>query len=114
MAGVCGHPEIEMALIELYRETGVERYLREAAFFVDARGRGLLRPDPEDRLNSTLYQLLGGPEYFVDHAPVRELSEITGHAVRALYLNCGVTDLYIETGEEALMAAMERVWRNFV
>jgi len=114
MAGVCGHPEIEMALIELYRETGVERYLREAAFFVDERGKGRLKPDPEDRLNSTLYQLLGGPEYFVDHAPVREFSEITGHAVRALYLNCGVTDLYLETGEEALMAAMERVWRNFV
>jgi DUF1680 family protein len=114
IAGVCGHPEIEMALVELYRETGESKYLRKAAFFVDERGKGRLRPDAEDKLSSTLYQLYGGPEYFVDHAPVRELAEIAGHAVRSLYLNCGVTDLYLETGEKELLMVMERVWRNFV
>ena len=31
-----GHPEIEMALVELYRETGERRYLDTARFFVDA------------------------------------------------------------------------------
>jgi hypothetical protein len=112
--GVCGHPEIEMALIELYRETGEKRYLETAEFFINERGRDSLRPPPEDRLSNALYRIFGGASYFVDHAPVRELSEIVGHAVRALYLNCGVTDLYMETGERSLLDAMERLWRNFV
>ncbi|MEM2198888.1 MAG: glycoside hydrolase family 127 protein [Nitrososphaerota archaeon] len=112
--GVCGHPEIEMALIELYRETGERKYLKTAEFFINERGRDSLRPSPEDRLNNALYRILGGASYFVDHKPVRELDEIVGHAVRALYLNCGVTDLYMESGEEALLWAMERLWRSFV
>lgn len=112
--GVCGHPEIEMALVELYRETRDNRYLETAEFFINERGRDVLRPSPEDRLNSALYRILGGPEYFVDHKPVRELEEITGHAVRALYLNCGATDLYLERGDRTLWQAMERLWHNFV
>ncbi|MEM2068033.1 MAG: glycoside hydrolase family 127 protein, partial [Nitrososphaerota archaeon] len=112
--GVCGHPEIEMALIELYRETGERKYLKTAEFFINERGRDSLRPSPEDRLNNALYRILGGASYFVDHKPARELDEIVGHAVRALYLNCGVTDLYMESGEEALLWAMERLWRSFV
>ncbi|MCS7145882.1 MAG: glycoside hydrolase family 127 protein [Aigarchaeota archaeon] len=112
--GVCGHPEIEMALVELYRETGERRYLETAEFFINERGVDSLRPPAEDKLNSTLYRILGGAEYFIDHEPIREMSEIVGHAVRALYLNCGVTDLYMETGEKALLDAMERLWHNFV
>jgi len=112
--GVCGHPEIEMALVELYRETGERRYLETAEFFINERGKDLLRPTPDDILNSTLYRVLGGPEYFVDHKPVRELDEMTGHAVRALYLNCGATDVFIESGDKSLWDAMERLWHNFI
>jgi DUF1680 family protein len=96
--GTCGHPEIEMALVELYRETGDKRYLNLAKFFIDERGKGLI----------------GGETYHIDHKPFRELTEIVGHAVRALYLNCGATDLYLETGEKELMEALERLWKNFV
>jgi len=96
--GTCGHPEIEMALIELYRETNDKRYLDLAKFFIDERGKGLV----------------GGDTYHIDHKPFRELSEIVGHAVRALYLNCGATDLYLETGEKEIMDALERLWKNFV
>jgi DUF1680 family protein len=96
--GTCGHPEIEMALVELYRETGDKRYLNLAKFFIDERGKGLI----------------GGETYHIDHKPFRELTEIVGHAVRALYLNCGTTDLYLETGEKELMEALERLWKNFV
>lgn len=94
--GVPGHPQIEMALVELYRETGQGRYLELAKLFIDRRGRGLI----------------GGSPYHIDHKPFRELDEVVGHAVRSLYLNCGAADLYMETGEEALMAALERMWRN--
>jgi DUF1680 family protein len=94
--GVCGHPEIEMALVELYRETGKLAYLEMAKSFLDNRGKGLI----------------GGSPYHVDHKPFRELSEVTGHAVRMLYLNCGAADLFLETGEGELWDALERLWHN--
>ena len=98
--GVCGHPEIETALVELYRHTGERRYLDLAQRMVDLRGTGLLKAG------------FHGSEYFQDHAPVRQASSAVGHAVRQLYLNAGVTDLYLETGEEALAAAMDAQWRS--
>jgi uncharacterized protein len=100
-AGAPGHPEIELALVELYRETGERRYLDLAAFFVDQRGSGRMRG---------YHQV--GPEYHQDHVPVREAHAVAGHAVRQLYLAAGVTDLYLETGEEALLKAMERLWHD--
>lgn len=41
--GAPGHPEIEMALVELCRDTGERRYLDLARFFIDQRGRGVMR-----------------------------------------------------------------------
>jgi hypothetical protein len=99
--GACGHPEIEMALVELYRATGDETYLKSAQFFIDQRGRKKMRG-------------LGanGPEYHQDHVPVREAGEVAGHAVRQMYLAAGVADLYMETGEQALLEAVQRLWRD--
>jgi uncharacterized protein len=98
--GPPGHPEIETALVELYRQTREPRYLRLAQYFVDERG----------------HRLLGrghfGSSYFQDHVPVRAATEVTGHAVRALYLAAGVTDIYLETGERELLAAMEAQWHD--
>ncbi len=98
-----GHPEIEMALVELYRETGERRYLDLAGFFVDRRGRGWLGPG---RYNSSAY--------FQDRVPVREAMGVEGHAVRSLYLATGVADLYLETGEAALLEALSRQWHDLV
>lgn len=99
----CGHPQIEMALVELYRETGAGRYLKLAQFLVDQRGRGKMAG-------------LGpyGPEYHQDRVPVREAQHVEGHAVRQLYLGAGVTDLYLETGEQSLLDAMLRLSRDAV
>jgi len=97
--GACGHPEIELALVELYRETGVRRYLDLAAFFVNQRGKGRMRG----------YGRLG-PEYHQDRVPVRQATAVEGHAVRQLYLTAGVTDVYLETGEQALFDALTRLW----
>ncbi|MDP8924606.1 MAG: glycoside hydrolase family 127 protein [Chloroflexota bacterium] len=100
----CGHPEIEMALVKLYRETCERRYLDLAGAFVDRRGHGWLGPG--GRFNSSAY--------YQDRVPVRETTELEGHAVRALYLTAGVTDLYLETGERALLDALERQWQDLV
>ncbi|MEO8154359.1 MAG: beta-L-arabinofuranosidase domain-containing protein [Rhizobacter sp.] len=95
-----GHEEIEMALIELARETGHARYLGLARFFIESRGQGLLHGGR------------WGLEYFQDHLPIRQLKTLGGHAVRAMYMACGVTDLYLETGEEGLLAQLEELWTH--
>ncbi|MGE5225060.1 MAG: glycoside hydrolase family 127 protein [Omnitrophica WOR_2 bacterium] len=97
----CGHPEVELALVELYRETGERRYLNLASFFIDQRGKGRMKG----------YGTFG-PEYHQDRVPVRAAQVVEGHAVRQLYLNAGVTDIYLETGEPALLSAMQRLWQD--
>ena len=100
--GVCGHPEIETALVELYRETGAESYLERAHYFVDRRGHGLLG-------NGRF-----GRHYWQDHLPVREAASVEGHAVRQLYLLAGVADVYVETGDASLLQALKRLWAEMV
>jgi DUF1680 family protein len=99
---VCGHPEIETALAELYRLTGHRPYLDLARRFLDLRGRGLLG---HGRFGSAYYQ---------DHVPVREAREVTGHAVRQLYLLAGMVDVGVETGDHVLLDAAERLWEDAV
>jgi hypothetical protein len=94
--GTSGHPEIEMALVELFRTTGRKEYLDLACFFIDQRGKGLI----------------GGGAYHIDHKPFRELNKIVGHAVRSIYLNCGAADVYMETGDESLLTALLHLWDN--
>ncbi|HXY81806.1 MAG TPA: beta-L-arabinofuranosidase domain-containing protein [Gaiellaceae bacterium] len=97
-SGTDGHPEIEVALVELYRATGEPRYLELADTLTSRRGHG---------------QFAGGRfdlRYYQDVEPVRAMHTIYGHAVRALYLAAGVTDLYAETGDDALLEAMLHQW----
>ncbi|MGI9049328.1 MAG: glycoside hydrolase family 127 protein [Rubrobacteraceae bacterium] len=94
--GIGGHEEIEMALVELYRDTGEYRYLEQARYFLDARGRGLI----------------GGGEYHQDHKLFHDQDEAVGHAVRAVYLYAGAADAYAETGDEEVLRALERLWDN--
>ncbi|MDP9310642.1 MAG: glycoside hydrolase family 127 protein [Chloroflexota bacterium] len=95
---VDGHEEVEMALVELARATGNDKYRKQAQFFVDVRGRGVI----------------GGRPYHQDHTPLRELSTMDGHAVRAVYYNTGAADLYAESGEQAVRDALNRMWHNMV
>lgn len=97
-----GHPEIEMALVELFRVTGREGHLELAGTLLHRRGRGLLRADRFDAA------------YWQDHAPVREAPEPAGHAVRQVYLDCGAVDLAVETGDGELLAAVIRRWEAMV
>ena len=100
--GVCGHPEIETALVELARATGEQRYLDQAALFVARRG------------HRTLADIEFGRAYFQDDVPVRDATVLRGHAVRALYLAAGAVDVAVEIGDEDLLAAVERQWEATV
>ena len=100
--GLDGHPEVETALVELYRHTGDDRYLALATSMIERRGHGLLGPGRF------------GSQYLQDHRPVRDATEPIGHAVRQLYLAAGVTDVYLETGDASLLEAMERLWERAV
>lgn len=99
---VDGHPEIEMALVELYRTTGEARHLELARTLLERRGRGLLGGNQF------------GVEYWQDHEPVRTASEPTGHAVRQLYLDCGAVDVAVETGDRDLLDAVITRWEAMV
>ncbi|MFL5672103.1 MAG: glycoside hydrolase family 127 protein [Chloroflexota bacterium] len=97
-----GHPEVEMALVELYRATGEGRYLELAARMIDLRGHGLLG--------------IGrfGSAYWQDHAPIRDAATVTGHAVRQLYLDCGAVDVATELGDRHLLDAVVRRWHDMM
>jgi DUF1680 family protein len=95
-AGICGHPEIETALVELGRLTGNSRYTEQAALFVSRRGHRSL-PRHEH-----------GWSYFLDDIPVRQAEVLRGHAVRALYLAAGAIDVAVETGDDELLQAVAK------
>jgi uncharacterized protein len=96
--GVPGHEEIELALVKLYRVTGQKKYFDLAKYFIDTRG------------DKTKRELWG--EYHQDHIPIRQQSEIVGHAVRAMYLYAGTADVAAETGDRQLIDAMGRLWQD--
>ncbi len=96
--GTCGHQEIELALVELYRETRRPAYLAQAELFIERRGR---RPG-----------VIGGSPYHQDHAPFTELDSVVGHAVRMMYYCCGATDLIAETGNPAYRRSLDRLWTS--
>lgn len=105
-----GHEEIEIGLVKLYRATGKTKYLDLAKFFIDARGKteGRIPYGREGR-----QQLLYG-EYAQDHKPFVEQTEAVGHAVRAGYLYAGAADVAALTGDQAYIAALEKIWADVV
>jgi DUF1680 family protein len=90
MRGYCGHPEVELALVKLYRAAGERRYLELAKYFVDERGSKPYYFDLEAQTRGE--KPGGGYEYCQAHTPVREQRDAEGHAVRALYLFSGMAE----------------------
>ena len=120
--GYPGHEEIELALVKLYRCTGQGRYLAQAKFFVDERGRRPHYFDLEAEArgedpDAEWYRQRYGPVRYLAHqahVPVREQTEAVGHAVRAMYLYSGMADVAAETDDADLFAACRRLWRSVV
>lgn len=117
--GVPGHPEIELALMKLYRVTGDKKALELCAHFLNKRGQ-----DPElfirEADNRTWSVWGSNPrdegdlEYRQCDKPLRELTQATGHAVRAVYLYAGMADFASETEDKELQGACGRLWKNIV
>ena len=97
---VPGHEEIEIGLVKLYRATGDEKYLRQAKFFIDMRGRADKR------------KILG--DYCQDHEPIVDQKEAVGHAVRGGYLYAGVADVAALTGDRGYIDAIDRIWEDVI
>lgn len=100
-AWVPGHPEIELALVKLYRETGETKYLDLAYFLLEQRGRG--------KADWGEYT-----EYYVDEEPVADMTRICGHAVRCMYLFTGMADWSAQTGDGRYLPALDRLWDDVV
>lgn len=96
----CGHPEVEIGLVKLYRTTGDAKYLNLARFFIDTRGRAVGR------------KLYG--DYCQDHKPLLSQTSAVGHSVRAGYVFTGMADVAALTGEKPYIDAITRLWDDVV
>lgn len=114
--GYPGHPEVELALLRLYRASGNEKYKELSAHFLDVRGQ---KPNYFVEENATRgWNVWGTPKDTVDTdytqstLPVREQKDAVGHAVRAVYLYTAMADLAGESGDESLKSACHALWES--
>src|SRR5690242_8766759 len=95
-----GHPEIEMALIEMYRTTGSKNYLQLAGY--------ILQGDDRIKVPKEAYV------YHFCGKPFTSRTHLEGHAVRAMYACCGATDYYLETGDQTYWKTLNTLWEDLV
>ena len=103
---VSGHQEIELALVKLYHATSNKKYLDMADWYLEQRGHGYGKGVIWDKWKT--------PEYCQDEVPVKDQKEITGHAVRAMYLYTGAADVGAAKKDTGYMKAMKTVWEDVV
>jgi DUF1680 family protein len=97
-----GHPEIELSLVELYRQTGERRYLELAGYFLGGDPRNLEKVRPSDLV------------YLFTVKPFIERTKLQGHAVRAMYACSGATDYFLETGDQKYWSVLTNLWQDMV
>lgn len=101
----CGHQIVEMGLARMYRITRDRRYLEQARFFLEQRGRHETRAQ---------YMYEENPGYCQDHLPVVQQREAVGHAVRAAYMYCGMADVAALLPDHGYAEAIQAIWRDVV
>ncbi len=115
--GYPGHPELELALMRLYKVTKEEKYLKLCKFFIDARGTEPNYFEEELKARGYVNHWNGHQDkvdklYNQSHKPLRRQTEAVGHSVRAGYLYTGAAALAAHTGDQELKKAMETIWDN--
>ncbi len=110
--GYPGHEELELALMSLYRVTENRKWLDLAKYFIDERGRQphFFEQEAKERGETVNPGPSSTHEYNQSHLPVREQDKVVGHAVRAMYLYSGMADVAMETGDDSLRTALDRLW----
>jgi uncharacterized protein len=108
-----GHEEVELALVKLYGATGEKKYLALAQFFIDQRGQPHTFGDYGDDAPVGFLMYNNRP-YRQDDKPIIEQDEAEGHAVRAMYLYSGLTDVAALTGGKSYTKATDQLWNNVV
>jgi len=103
---VTGHQELELALVKLYRITNNEKYLNLADWLLSERGHGYAKGYTWTDWKDT--------GYAQDLLPVKEQTQITGHAVRAMYMYTGAADVAALKGDQGYVNAMKTVWEDVV
>ncbi|MEO5581143.1 MAG: beta-L-arabinofuranosidase domain-containing protein [Saprospiraceae bacterium] len=103
---VTGHQELELALVKLYRVTGNKSYVDLAQWLLEERGHGYAHGYTWDDWKDTAYAQ--------DDVPLREVREIKGHAVRAMYYYTGAADVATINDNPDYLNAMKRVWEDVV
>lgn len=118
MKGYCGHQEIELALVKLYRITENERYLDLSRYFIEERGKEpyyfRLEREKRDVLEFWPGFSKFNREYMQTHLPVREQKTAEGHAVRAVYMCSAIADIAAETGDAGLLGTCRSLWNSIV
>ena len=104
---VTGHEEIELALVKLFYVTGEKKYVDLAQWLLDERGKGLGKGAIWDNRE-------WGEKYCQDNVPLSDITDITGHAVRAMYLYTGMADVAAVNGNKNYTKALDRVWEDVV
>ena len=94
---VPGHQIAEMALARLYVITGEKKYLDEAKFLLDYRGK-TNRKDI----------------YSQSDIPVVKQTEAWGHAVRAGYMYASMADVAALTGDSDYIKAIDTIYENII
>lgn len=102
---VPGHEEIELALVKLHQTTQEQKYLDFAYWLLEERGHGHGTMGDEGKWD---------PVYYQDIVPVRRLTDISGHAVRCMYLYCGMADVAALKNDTGYIAAIDRLWDDVV
>lgn len=102
---VPGHEEIELALVKLYQTTQEQKYLDFAYWLLEERGHGHGTMGDEGKWD---------PVYYQNIVPVRRLTDISGHAVRCMYLYCGMADVAALKNDTGYIAAIDRLWDDVV
>lgn len=110
LRGYPGHEIAEMALVKLYDMTGTQKYLDTAKFFIEERGKKPYYFSLEHGLDP----FKENHRYLQAHMEPKLQQEAVGHAVRAVYLYSGMTDIAKRTGDDALYTACRTLMDNII
>lgn len=97
LAGNAICPSHYMGVTEMYRTTRDPRYLELARGLIDIRS-----------------MVGNGTDHNQDRIPFRQQTKAVGHAVRANYLYAGAADVYMETGDDSLLTALDLIWNDLI